>query len=56
MTYCCFFKANRESADQVKDVLHIYCQAFGQQINMEKVSAGAFVRLSWTPYRSIMLH
>ena len=24
-----FFKANRESADQVKDVLHIYCQASG---------------------------
>ena len=24
-----FFKANRESADEVVDVLHIYCQAFG---------------------------
>jgi hypothetical protein len=33
-----FFKANRESADEVKDVLHIYCQAFGQQINMDKSS------------------
>ena len=33
-----FFKANRESADQVKDVLHIYCQASGQRINMDKLS------------------
>ena len=33
-----FFKANRESADQVKDVLHIYCQASGQRINMDKSS------------------
>ena len=24
-----FFKANRENADEVMDVLHIYCQAFG---------------------------
>jgi len=58
-----FFKANRESADQVKDVLHIYFQALGTGliwINLryilQKVLVGAFVRLSWTPYRSIMLH
>ena len=33
-----FFKANRESADQVKDVLHIYCRASVQRINMDKSS------------------
>jgi len=33
-----FFKANRESADEVKDVLHIYCRASGQRINMDKSS------------------
>jgi hypothetical protein len=26
-----FFKANRESADQVKDILHDYCQASGRR-------------------------
>jgi hypothetical protein len=33
-----FFKANRESADEVMDVLNIYCQASGQRINMDKSS------------------
>lgn len=33
-----FFKANRDSADQVKDVLQEYCQASGQQVNMAKSS------------------
>ena len=33
-----FFKANRESTDEVKDVLDIYCQASGQRINMDKSS------------------
>jgi hypothetical protein len=32
------FKAKRESAVEVMDVLNIYCQASGQQINMEKSS------------------
>ena len=27
-----FFKANRENADQAKDVLHVYCQASRQLI------------------------
>ena len=33
-----FFKANRENADEVMDVLHIYCQASGQRINIDKSS------------------
>jgi hypothetical protein len=33
-----FFKANRASADQVKDILHDYCQASGQKVNMAKSS------------------
>jgi hypothetical protein len=33
-----FFKADGASARAVKDVLSIYCQASGQQINMEKSS------------------
>jgi len=33
-----FFKANRESAETVMDVLNSYCQASGQRINMDKSS------------------
>jgi hypothetical protein len=33
-----FFKANRESAAVVKDILQIYCDASGQQINVQKSS------------------
>jgi hypothetical protein len=33
-----FFKANRESADQVMDILHEYCQASWQKVNMAKSS------------------
>jgi 16S rRNA C1402 N4-methylase RsmH len=33
-----FFKANIESAQEVKEVLNIYCQASGQQVNMDKSS------------------
>jgi len=33
-----FFKANRESAEMVTDVLNTYCQASGQRINMDKSS------------------
>ena len=33
-----FFRADRESAEEVKDVLGIYCRASGQQVNMEKSS------------------
>lgn len=33
-----FFGADRESAQQVKEVLHIYCQASRQQLNVEKSS------------------
>ena len=33
-----FFKANRESAETVTDVLNTYCQASGQRINMDKSS------------------
>ena len=32
------FKANRENAMEIKDVLHLYCRASGQQINLgEKI-------------------
>jgi hypothetical protein len=33
-----FFRANRESAEEIKEVLRLYCQASGQQINMDKSS------------------
>jgi hypothetical protein len=33
-----FFRATRESAKEIKEVLHLYCQASGQMINMEKYS------------------
>jgi hypothetical protein len=33
-----FFKANRVSAHEVNDVLQIYCNASGQQVNLEKSS------------------
>ena len=33
-----FFKANRESAVVVKDILQLYCDASGQQINVQKSS------------------
>ena len=33
-----FFRANRENADMVNDVLNIYCQASGQRINTNKSS------------------
>lgn len=33
-----FFKANRESALVVKEILQVYCDASGQQINAEKSS------------------
>jgi hypothetical protein len=31
-----FFTANRESAEEVKEVLHLYFRASGQQINFDK--------------------
>jgi hypothetical protein len=31
-----FFTATRESAEEVKEVLHLYCRASGQQINFHK--------------------
>lgn len=33
-----FFKANRESAQEISEVLQAYCLAAGQQINHEKSS------------------
>jgi len=33
-----FFKASRECAEEVPDVLRLYCHASGQQVNMEKSS------------------
>ena len=30
------FKANRENAETVKNVLDLYCRASGQQVNLEK--------------------
>ena len=33
-----FFKANRESAEVVKEALNTYCQASGQRINADKSS------------------
>jgi hypothetical protein len=30
------FKANMENAMEIKDVMHMYCRASGQQINLEK--------------------
>ena len=38
MTAYCFFKANRESAEVVKEALNTYCQASGQRINADKSS------------------
>lgn len=33
-----FFRANTESAQEIHDVLQVYCRASGQQVNMEKSS------------------
>jgi predicted metalloendopeptidase len=33
-----FFTATRESAQEIKDVLKLYCRASGQQINLDKYS------------------
>jgi hypothetical protein len=33
-----FFRADRESAEEIKDVLRVYCRASGQQVNMDKSS------------------
>jgi hypothetical protein len=33
-----FFKANRENSQEIRDALHVYCQALGQQVNMDKSS------------------
>jgi hypothetical protein len=33
-----FFKANRENAHEILEVLQVYCRASGQQINVDKAS------------------
>ena len=33
-----FFKAHRENAQEILDILNIYCRASGQQVNMDKSS------------------
>ena len=33
-----FFRANRESAEEIKEVLNIYCHASGQRVNIYKSS------------------
>ena len=33
-----FFKADRENAQEILDILNIYCRASGQQVNMDKSS------------------
>jgi hypothetical protein len=33
-----FFRADRESAEEIKDVLRVYCRASGHQVNMDKSS------------------
>ena len=33
-----FFKSDRVSAEEVKDILQVYCEASGQQVNMDKSS------------------
>lgn len=33
-----FFTATRKSAQEIKDILQLYCRALGQQINMDKSS------------------
>ena len=33
-----FFKADRVSAEEMKDILQVYCEASGQQVNMDKSS------------------
>jgi hypothetical protein len=33
-----FFRANMESAQEINDILRIYCNASGQQVNMDKSS------------------
>jgi len=32
------FRANRENAKVVRDVMNLHCHTFGQQINLEKSS------------------
>jgi hypothetical protein len=33
-----FFKATRESAHEINDILQIYCSALGQQVNLDNYS------------------
>jgi alpha/beta superfamily hydrolase len=33
-----FFRADRENAEEIKEVLEIYCRASSQQVNMDKSS------------------
>jgi hypothetical protein len=33
-----FFKANRDSAQEINEVLRMYCEASGQHVNMDKSS------------------
>jgi len=57
-----FFGASMENAQEINDVLRVYCRASGQQVNMDKSSIFFLQKVflkegekkSWTSWMSII--